>query len=120
MQEEVVNNSGSGRGGFKGNNYNPNYRRDMGLGNYGPTLIPTQTPQAAPTPRKNNNFIVPIPNIPHPHLTYQIKPNGRHGWFVNDKRIKEPEGMGQPSASGPQTNNYARSDNVRDNGNTGH
>ena len=110
------NNYGRGRGGYKGNNYNPNYRREMGRHNstVAPNTTPNQSVQTAPIQRKNNNFVVPMPNNPHKNLTFEIEPNGYHGWFMNGERIQEPVGMGQ------QSHPTGRRDDVRDTGSNSH
>jgi len=48
------NNYGRGRGGYKGNNYNPNYRRGMGRQNNTPvpTTLPNPSMQRVPIQRK--------------------------------------------------------------------
>jgi len=111
------NNTGRGRGGYRGNKYNPNYRREMGRQNNtnAPTTTPTQSVQTVPKQRTNNNFIVPMPNNPHNNLTFEIEPNVYHGWFMNGVRIQEPVGIGQPGQP-----NVRRRGDVRDTGNNCH
>jgi len=111
------NNRGRGRGGYRGNNYNPHYHSEKGYKPNNPVTTPTQSLPNGPKPRKNNNFVVPMPNNPHKNLTYEIEPNGNHGWFINGERIAEQGGAGQPFGNG---NQGARRDDVRDSGNNNH
>jgi len=58
-----------------------------------------------------------MPNNPHKNLTYEIEPNGNHGWFINGERIAEQGGAGQPLGNG---NQGASRDDVRDSENNSH
>ena len=36
------------------------------------------------------NIVVPLTNITTPGLTYQVKPNGQHNWFMNGQELVAP------------------------------
>ena len=89
-----------GRGNYRGGNNHSNGRQDI------QALRRSNAPNAVQVndqaALQNNNFVVPMPNNPHPPLTYQIQSDGWHGWFMNGAPIKPLTAPGVAIAAGNQ------------------